>query len=200
MAVIARRSVLAAAVGAAVASLAAAMVLRKPSGPPVVALTRDTPPAAVRLQTMAALKPTDPPRALPAIGFVDAAGVTHGLGEYAGKVVVLNLWATWCPPCVAEMPSLAALARQAAGEGVVVLPLSTDRGGAAVVERFYRAHNIAGPPVLLDTKAAAAEALGARGLPTTLIIDRAGRERARLEGGADWSSPDALAAIRKLAA
>ncbi len=198
MAVIARRSVLAAAGGAAAATLAAAMLLRKPAAPPVVTLTPDTPAEAVRLQSIAALHPVDPPRALPAITFVDGSGAVHALRDYAGKGVLLNLWATWCAPCVAEMPSLAALAR-AAGPDLVVLPLSTDRGGADVVQRFYRAHGIAGLPVLLDAKGAATEALGARGLPTTLIIDRKGRERARLEGGADWSAPAALAAVRKLA-
>jgi thiol-disulfide isomerase/thioredoxin len=199
MARLARRTVLAGAgvAGAAAATLAATMLLRKPPAPPVMTLRPDEAPAQVHLQPMAALHPTDPPRPLPDISFVDAAGAAHSLRDYAGKGVVLNLWATWCAPCVAEMPSLAALAR-AGGPDVVVLPLSSDHGGTAVVERFFREHGITGLPVALDPKAQAAEALGARGLPTTLIIDRQGRERARLEGAADWASPDALAAIRKL--
>lgn len=197
MTIVARRSLLAGAGVAAVGTVAAALLLRKPAAPPVPSLVPDTAPEHVRLQTIAALRPTDPPRQLPKISFIDATGASHDLGLYAGRGVVLNLWATWCAPCVAEMPSLAALAR-AAGDGLVVLPLSSDRGGAAAVERFYHAHGIEGLPVALDPKGQVIEALGARGLPTTLIIDRDGRERARLEGAADWAAPEALAAIRRL--
>ena len=199
MTVVARRAVLAGVGGAAAASLAAAMLLRKPA-PRIATLTPDTPAEAVRLQSLGALKPVEPPRAVPPLSFVDAAGTTRRLGDDAGRGVVLNLWATWCAPCVAEMPSLAVLARQGAAAGLVVLPLSSDRGGAAVVERFYRAHGIVGLPVLLDPNGAATEALGARGLPTTLLIDRQGRERARLEGAADWAAAAALPMLIRLIA
>jgi len=132
--------------------------------------------------------------------FVMSDGVqTVDMGKLKGKVVVLNLWATWCVPCVAELPSLVALAGKLAAAGIVVLPLSDDRGGAPVVQRFYQTHSIAGLGVWLDPKGMAAEALGARGLPTTIIIDRQGRERARLEGGADWASAEAVAAVIRLA-
>lgn len=199
MALVARRAVLAGAGVAAAATLAATVLLRKPAAPPIHIFKPEIAPERVHLQGMAALRPTDPPRPLPAISFVDGDGAAHALSDYAGKAVVLNLWATWCPPCVAEMPSLAALARSARRD-LVVLPLSSDRGGATVVERFYHAHGITGLPVALDPKGHALEALGARGLPTTLIIDRQGRERARLEGAADWAAPEALAAIRTLVA
>ncbi len=197
MAVIARRSVLAAGLAAAAATLATAMLLRKPSGPEVARLAPDA--SAVRLQGMAALRPVDPPRALPAISFLDDAGASRSLRDYAGKTVLLNLWATWCAPCVAEMPALAALARDGAAQDIVVLPLSSDAGGAEAVRKFFAAHGITGLPVLLDPKGAAGEALGIRGLPTTLLIDAQGRERARLEGAADWAAPDAAAKLLALA-
>jgi thiol-disulfide isomerase/thioredoxin len=190
-----RRAALTAAGALAAATLAAVALLRKPA--PDVLTPRA--PEAVRLQDMAALVPTDPPRPPPAASFTDAAGATHGLGEFAGKVVVVNLWATWCQPCIAELPSLAALARRGAAEGIVVLPISSDHGGAAVVRHYYAAHGIEDLGVWLDPKGDVAQALGARGIPTTLIIDRQGRERTRLEGGADWASDAALAAIRKAA-
>jgi thiol-disulfide isomerase/thioredoxin len=199
MEVIARRTVLVGAGVVAGASLAAALLLRKPPGPPVLTLRPDAAPEAVHLQSLDALRPVDPPRALPEIVYTDADGTPHGLRDLRGRMVVLNLWATWCPPCVAEMPSLAALAR-AAGADVAVLPLSSDHGGAAVVARFYRDHGITGLPVALDPKGAALEALGARGLPTTLILDAEGRERGRLEGAADWAAPAALSALRRLTA
>jgi hypothetical protein len=97
------------------------------------------------------------------------------------------------------MPALDALARLVAGDGVAVLALSSDRGGAPPVERFYRDKGIQTLPVLLDPKGDAARALGARGIPTTLLIDRAGKERGRLEGAADWASADFVAAIRRMA-
>jgi len=200
MSVIARRSVLAGAGVAAAATLATVISLRKPDAPPVITLTPDAAPPAVHLQSLAALKPVTPPQPIADIGFLDAAGTTRHLRDFAGKGVLLNLWATWCGPCVAEMPSLARLAERTADRGIVVVPLCTDRGGVSTVEQFYRAHRIAGLMVASDPTGAVTEMLNLRGLPTTLVIDRAGRERARLEGGTDWASPDALSLLGELIA
>jgi thiol-disulfide isomerase/thioredoxin len=147
-----------------------------------------------------ARKPMAADTALPDFQFRLPDGTVKTIADYAGKGVVLNLWATWCAPCVAEMPSLDALAAAVAGSNVVVLPLSSDRGGAAAVERWYAAHDIKNLPVLLDPTGAAARALGARGIPTTLLIDGKGRERGRLEGGADWADPKSVAMVKALAA
>lgn len=138
-----------------------------------------------------------PGTALPDIQWRLADGTVRTIADYAGKGVVLNLWATWCVPCVAEMPALDAMAG-VVGPGVVVLPLSSDRGGAPAVERFYRERGVKNLPVLLDPTGAAARALGARGIPTTLLIDAAGQERGRLEGGADWDSAQTVAMVRLL--
>ncbi len=132
--------------------------------------------------------------------FTTPDGAEHHLTDFAGRGMVVNLWATWCVPCVDEMPSLAALSKTLAPDDIAVLPLSSDRGGARVVEAFYQEHGITGLPVLLDPKGTAARAWRARGLPTSLIIDKQGRERARLEGSADWSTPAAAAIVRKLVA
>lgn len=136
--------------------------------------------------------------ALPDMTFTDAAGKAHAPADFAGRGLVINLWATWCPPCVAEMPALDRLATALAAEGIVVLPLSSDRGGASVVQAFYERTQVRALGVWLDPRGAAARALGARGLPTTVIVDRAGRERARLEGDAAWDAPEFMAAIRRL--
>ena len=135
--------------------------------------------------------------ALPAVAIRGADGAEKPLTAFAGAPLVLNLWATWCVPCVAEMPALDRLAAMVA-PGIAVVALSSDRGGAAAVERFYRERQITHLPVSLDPGGAAARALGARGIPTTLIIGADGKERARLEGAADWASPEAVAAIRRL--
>ncbi len=136
---------------------------------------------------------------VPAIEFGTVDGQTRTLKDYLGSGLVLNFWATWCVPCVAEMPALAKLAGLVRDANVRVLPLSSDRGGVAAVEKYFTEKEIVGLPVLLDPRGAAARAFGARGIPTTVLIDAKGRERGRLEGAADWASPEAVAAVKALA-
>jgi thiol-disulfide isomerase/thioredoxin len=170
---------------AACGTLAAGLIARKPR--------------AQGLQDLAdALAISNPPVAAPDISFAAADGSQHHLKEFAGHGMVINLWATWCGPCVEEMPALAALSKALAPDDIAVLPLSSDRGGASVVQAFYQQHGIGGLPVLLDPRSAAAHAFGVQGIPTSVIIDKQGRERARLEGAADWSTPGAIATVRKL--
>ncbi len=136
-------------------------------------------------------------RDLPAFSFTLADGTPRTIADYAGKRLVLNLWATWCIPCIAEMPALAKLAHDQAGE-LLVLPLSSDRQGAKVVPAWFAEHHIEGLPVLLDPKGAASRTLGARGLPTTLLIGADGREHARLEGAVAWTEPASITRLRAL--
>lgn len=136
---------------------------------------------------------------MPPLTFNDADGVAKSLDDFRGRALVINLWATWCPPCVAEMPALDRIQAILRDEGFLVLPLSSDRGGAAQVRAFYERTGVANLPVLLDPRGAAARALGARGLPTTIIVNRRGEEAARLEGDAAWDSAPMLAALRRLA-
>ncbi len=154
-------------------------------------------PRAQALQGIEALHALPSPRKLD-LHFTAADGTARSLAAYAGRAVVLNLWATWCVPCVREMPALDDLAKMVAEDGVVVLPVSSDHGGAAVVQRFYADHGIANLPVLLDPMGSMAHALDVRGIPTTLLIDPQGQEVAWLEGAADWSSPDAVTVVRKV--
>ncbi len=83
-------------------------------------------------------------------------GATHHLSEFKGRGMVVNMWATWCAPCVAEMPSLEALSKALAPQDIAVLPLSSDRGGAERLQAWYQAHGITALPVLLDPKGAMA--------------------------------------------
>ena len=166
---------------AAGASLAAGLVPRKPR--------------AEDLQ-VGQLQLRSPPKALPSgLQWLDGDGGTHRVADYAGTGLVLNFWATWCGPCVAEMPSLARMAGSLATSGVKVIPVSTDAGGAASVRQFFGAHGIKGLDVWLDPHQAAMEAIEAEGLPTTLIIDRRGREVARIAGGANWNGSGTAATI-----
>ncbi|CAP56911.1 TlpA family protein disulfide reductase [Gluconacetobacter diazotrophicus] len=154
-------------------------------------------PAPVALPTRA----EHPPRALPDLAFTDEGGATHRPADWRGRIVVLNVWATWCQPCVAEMPALSVLARQVAPAGdIAVLPVSVDHGGAATVRRFYHAHGIAGLPVLCDPDMRVPTALHEDGVPVSLVIDRGGREILRISGPVLWDAPDLPARLRHLAA
>jgi thiol-disulfide isomerase/thioredoxin len=158
-------------------------------------------PAAQEARGFAtAFKPTEPPAALPELSFIDAEGATRTLADYAGRPVVLNLWATWCMPCVAEMPALDRLAGELKDINAAVLPLSSDRGGLTVVRAFYASHGIRDLPLLLDKDGADTRKLNVRGIPTTLIIDKSGKERGRTEGAIAWTDGATLAALRKLLA
>ncbi len=144
---------------------------------------------------MAAFQPAEDPAPLPEVPFLDGDGTARTLAGFKGQGVVLNFWATWCVPCVAEMPALDRLRARMAGRGIEVLALSSERGGAPVVQAFFARHGIQHLPVALDQGLRAARALGVQGLPTTVLIDRAGRDRGRLIGAAEWDSADAVALV-----
>ncbi|TPG53559.1 TlpA family protein disulfide reductase [Roseomonas nepalensis] len=154
-------------------------------------------PRPARAQGTGTLR-VEGPKPLPALALTDPEGARREIPFFAGKGIVLNLWATWCPPCVEEMPALDRLAGLVAGDGILVVPASSDRGGRAMVEPFYARTGVRNLGVWLDPNSAATRALGARGLPTTVLIDRQGRERARLEGGAAWDGDALLAEVRRL--
>ncbi len=155
-------------------------------------------PHPARAAELGKLAPVVPPRPAPDAVFQTADGAARRLADYAGKPLLVNLWATWCAPCVAELPSLAALARTLADKGILVLPISADRGGAKAVQTFYAAHQIAGLPVLVDKDAALMHAFEAPGLPTTYVIDGAGQIVGMEEGGMDWATPGVADALGKL--
>jgi thiol-disulfide isomerase/thioredoxin len=148
---------------------------------------------------MKAMVVEDAPAPPPDVPFTDAAGKTHTLAEFKGKAVVLNLWATWCAPCVEEMPTLAKLAASSAGQPVVVVPVSLDRDEDRANAVAFIAKR---PPLAFYAEPKYALAYAFKppiaGLPTTVLIDAAGKVRARVPGGADWSGPDAAKVIQAL--
>ena len=141
--------------------------------------------------------PAASPQPAPELAFTDLAGKPVALADFKGKFVLLNLWATWCQPCLKEMPSLAALQAKL-GPALTIVALSEDRGGADVVEPFVAKLDLDKLPIYLDAKSAAIHALGARGLPTSVVIDPDGRILGKVEGGADWDSDALRETVAKL--
>jgi thiol-disulfide isomerase/thioredoxin len=138
----------------------------------------------------------DPPVPAPSVGFAALEGDKVTLADFRGKVVLVNFWATWCAPCVREMPDLESLHLKFAEEGFAVLAVSEDRGAAPVVEPFLGELGLRHLPVFLDPKGSLARAFEVPGLPTSYLIDRRGRVVARLVGPAAWDSLEAEDFIR----
>ena len=141
------------------------------------------------------------PASAPATTFADAAGKPHTLAEFKGKVAIVNVWANWCAPCKAEIPSLAKLATAYAAKPLAVVAISV---GKAEDETAGHAFIDKNPPLAFYTEPTYALAYAFKppidAMPTTIIYDKAGVERARLAGGADWSGPDAKVVINALMA
>ena len=137
---------------------------------------------ALRAGDMRKLQIHSAARPAPDTVFLHGDGSELRLSDYQGKVVVLNFWATWCAPCVREMPELDRLNAALAPVGIDVLAASMDRAGHSAIAAFYEKIGITNLAALHDPKGTAARALGIRGLPTTLIIRPDGQEVARIEG------------------
>ncbi|QTD46935.1 TlpA family protein disulfide reductase [Ottowia testudinis] len=114
---------------------------------------------------------------------MDLGGRAWDVTELKGKVVVLNFWATWCPPCVEEMPALQAL-HDTVDDDVQVISVSV-KDSAPAVRRFVKSHQVTFP-VLLDARGELASRWGVKSVPTTVLIDKQGRPRRRITGTVDW--------------
>jgi thiol-disulfide isomerase/thioredoxin len=141
---------------------------------------------------------TSAPVPLPPVAFETMDGKPASLADLKGKVVVLNLWATWCAPCREEMPSLDRLQARFEGQPVVVLALSVDRAGPERVQAFLDEIGVRHLHVYRDPKAAATRTLRVPGLPATILVDKAGNEAGRVLGIAQWDGPEAVQAVETL--
>lgn len=137
------------------------------------------------------------PRPVPNLSFIDDKGAPRNLAQFRGKLILLNVWATWCPPCRREMPTLERLQAQLGGPDFEVVALSIDKGGRAAVDSFFDEINVQALKVYVDPTTAVRNDLALTTFPTTLLIDRQGREIGRYTGGADWDSPAVMATLRK---
>ncbi len=148
--------------------------------------------------------PADPPlRAgakAPAFALAALSGGEVGLGDLRGRVVFVNFWATWCPPCRDEAPALERLYRSLRGEGFEVLGVSIDDAGARAAIEGFRAEYGLSFPLLVDADRSAYRAFQATGVPETFLVDREGRLIERFVGPRDWDEPRYAHAIRALLA
>lgn len=135
-----------------------------------------------------------------AFTFKDGSGKDRTLAEFKGKVVLLNLWATWCAPCRKEMPDIAKLQKELGGKDFEVVAVSLDIKGPEASAAFLKDVGAENLTLYLDTASKSLTALQALGLPATLLIDRDGKEAGRLLGPADWASPEAVALIKAIVA
>lgn len=135
---------------------------------------------------------------LPAVDFSlkDLSGQDQNLGSYAGKVIFLNFWATWCGPCRAEIPSMEELYLELGNEGFVIIAVNSQEAGeqvAGFVENIGMSF-----PVLLDTDGRVGAAYSIRAIPTTYIVDPRGYILGRMVGTRDWSTPEIVSLVRDL--
>ena len=136
------------------------------------------------------------PKPLPDLAFTDANDKPVKLADYKGKTVLLNFWATWCAPCVKEMPSLDKLQAEMGKDKFVVLPLSLDGPSKPKVAPFYADRKLANLGIYFDKGKKALGALDISVLPTSVLVDPEGREIGRMEGDADWDKPEAVALMK----
>jgi len=134
----------------------------------------------------------------PATTFEAKGGKTASLSQFKGKVVVLNLWATWCAPCVKEMPQLDRLQGMFPAKDLAVVTVSMDMAGWRVVEPFWEKRGLKNITPYLDKKNELALGFKARGLPLTVIYDRQGKEVARIAAPAEWDAKPAIDLIAVL--
>jgi thiol-disulfide isomerase/thioredoxin len=155
------------------------------------------PLAGLNKGAMAAFVVKGEPEALPDVTFAGPDGGEKKLSDRKGKVVLLNLWATWCIPCREEMPMLDKLEAELGGKDFEVVAINTERGGADKAKRFLADTGVKHLRLYTDPTGKLFSTVKAVGMPTTLLIDSEGKEMGRLVGPADWDSPEALALIKK---
>ncbi len=133
------------------------------------------------------------PLPLAEITFTDESGTVLSLKAWRGKVVLLNVWATWCPPYREEMPTLDSLQALLGGDNFEVIALSIDRAGVDAVAGFFDEIGIKHLQIFIDQSGRAAGELKVFGLPATILVGPDGKELGRLVGPAEWDTPEMIA-------
>jgi len=156
----------------------------------------DAPPAVLDK-----MKVTEGRPPAPEIGFFDAAGNPVKLADYRGRYVLINLWATWCGPCIEELPDLARLQSELPQDRITVVAVDVlERLDAEKLAEFLKMHGADGLPVYIDRDGATQRGFVANELPLTVLIDAEGREVARAAGGQKWAHRASVAYLKAISA
>lgn len=166
------------------------MRLHKRLFPLIASLLLALPAAADDMPKPAKIIPGEA-KAMPAVNFLDAEGHKVTLDPSKGKLTLLHFWATWCVPCVKELPEVDKVANAYRQKGLQVVPLSLDGGNMARVLDFYKAHHISHLSANFDAGTTALRAVKANGLPFSVFINAKGEEIARAKGWVEWDKPEA---------
>ncbi len=158
-------------------------------GLPAAGGTAELPPLSHSLTTLM-------PRPAPALKLNDMRGAAHDLSQLKGRVVLINFWATWCPPCRREMPSMERLAQQLKGEAFSVLAVNVGESVNDIELFTSQLDADLNFPILLDRSSESMQAWKISGLPTTYLVDKKGRVVAGAIGGREFDHPDMVRAIR----
>lgn len=151
---------------------------------------------ALATGTLAAFLVHPEPKPLPDIAFADGEGKPLKLSDWKGRVVLINLWATWCAPCRKEMPDLAKLQAELGSDQFEVVAISVDRKGAEASSAFLKETEADALKLYVEPTTKIVGELQSAGLPATILVDRQGRELGRLLGPAHWAAPEAVALIK----
>jgi thiol-disulfide isomerase/thioredoxin len=156
----------------------------------------DTPPTVLDKMKLTAGRP-----AAPEIGFADANGKVFKLEDYRGRYLLVNLWATWCGPCIVELPELAKLQQELPQDRITVVPVDVlERLDAQKLADFLNMHGAQGLPFYIDRDRATQRGFVANELPLTVLIDSEGREVARAAGGQKWADPAVVTYLKQISA
>jgi thiol-disulfide isomerase/thioredoxin len=140
----------------------------------------------------------DEPKPAPKTAFIGPDGEAVKFSDFKGKALVVNLWATWCAPCIKELPSLDKLEEERGGPTFRVVALSIDKEGASVIQPFFETNEIRSLKIYADPEAKVKREFAPPGLPTTYLINRDGQVVAWFVGPTEWDSPEALKSVDRL--
>jgi thiol-disulfide isomerase/thioredoxin len=171
----------------------AAMFLMREGPKPVEPIAPDSSTASAPVDHFVA---ADPGLDFAAIVPLDPAGKPADMAAYRGKALLVNLWATWCAPCIRELPSLGKLQKALGGADFAVVTIALDEPDAAKVAPFLKQHGAANLPPLIDTNRTIDKVMPVSALPTSFLVDKDGKVRAILTGDAEWNCGTALAAVK----
>jgi thiol-disulfide isomerase/thioredoxin len=185
------RKRLAVILAAGLAALTLGLAVLYGTGTPAV---HDAPPAVLDKFILAEQR-------MPAaeVEFFDAAGTSKTLEDFRGRVILLNLWATWCAPCIAELPDLAEAKEALAADAVMILPVDIERLEPEMVAEFLAEKGAGALPVYIDRTYSVMQGMEANAMPLTVLIDKEGNEIGRASGAQPWSHPDVISYLRFLA-